>query len=81
MNKKIFSTLLYTGTLIIGLPLTILIIVIILPTLSKVNKIRKTVVVEKVYDTVVVKKEVKIYDTIYVTKTKFLEKVKSDTLD
>jgi hypothetical protein len=80
--KKQFNNLLYTGLMLIGLPFFVLIILIILPIISEKNntdiKVEDHV---KIYDTVSVKKVIKIYDTITVEKIKWIEKVKTDTIN
>jgi hypothetical protein len=80
--KKQFNTLLYTGLVIVGLPFLVLIILIVLPIISKKDNIDTKVDDNvKIYDTVTVEKIVKIYDTIPVEKIKWIEKVKTDTLN
>ena len=80
--KKQFNTLLYTGLVIVGLPVIVLTILITLPIISKNNAIDTKVEEHvKIYDTVPVEKIIKIYDTIPVEKIKWIEKVKTDTLN
>lgn len=80
--KKQFNNLLYTGLVIVGVPIFLLIILIIIPVISeknkKENKVEESI---KVYDTIPVKKVIKIYDTITIEKIKWIERVKPDTLN
>ena len=79
--KNQFNNLLYTGLVIVGLPLFLLIILIILPIILEKNNTETKVEDHiKIYDTVSIKKVIKIYDTITIEKIKWIEKVKNDTL-
>jgi ABC-type Na+ efflux pump permease subunit len=84
---KTFNHLFYTGLAIVFLPLFLILIMIVMPLIILE---RKSEVVEQprmvIYDTVEVKKVVKIYDTIRPKKIKHVEqkvlevKVDIDTL-
>lgn len=77
--KKKFSSLLYTGLLLVSIPTVFVSILIILPLVYDKNKQPEPVTHVKVYDTITVKKIIKVYDTIPVQKIKWIEKVKTDT--
>ena len=68
--KNQFNNLLYTGLVIVGLPLFLLIILIILP-----------IILEKNNTNTKVEDHIKIYDTITIEKIKWIERVKPDTLN
>lgn len=79
---KTFNYLFYMGLTIIFVPLFFILLMIVGPLTILEHEPE---VVEQphvtVYDTVEVKKVMKIYDTITVEKIKWIERVKPDTLN
>lgn len=72
--KKNLNILFYVGFVIFMAPIIIVCLFFILDSGSKSNT--EEVVIEKIYDTIPVKKIIKVYDTIPVEKIKWIEKPK-----
>lgn len=78
---KTFDYLLYTGLTIVFVPLFLILLMIVVPLTMLEHKSEVIEQPHVVYDTVKVKKVMKIYDTITVEKIKWIERVKPDTLN